>query len=74
MKIKTEKVGENLRNLREKKGLSQAALARLIGTQRQRVTEWETGTKVPSLESLVKLAEALDTSTNSLVKGVIEKP
>ncbi len=44
---------------RLKKGMSQAELARLIGTQRSNVCRLESGTQNPSLDMVLKIAAAL---------------
>ena len=40
--------GESIKELREQKGLSQAAVARHLGVSRQAVSMWEAGTNYPS--------------------------
>ena len=54
-------IGERIRTLREKKGLSQTELARLIGVRPQSVQQWEAGKTEPRSGRLEALAEALDT-------------
>lgn len=41
-------MGSPLRQMRERKGLSQADVARHLGVSRQAVNMWETGTNNPS--------------------------
>ena len=45
-----------IRRIRERRGLSQTALARLAGVDRSVVSRWEAGTRQPSLETLRHLA------------------
>lgn len=61
-----------IRELREKAGLSQAALAERIGTSQQHIGLWETGKRNPSLDYTVKLAEVFNTSLDYLIKGEIK--
>lgn len=51
---------EQLKIARKQKGLSQAALGKLLGVQAQTVGRWETGKSKPNLETINKLCEALD--------------
>lgn len=51
---------EKLKSARKRKGLSQAALGKLLGVQAQTVGRWETGKSKPNLEIINKLCEALD--------------
>jgi transcriptional regulator with XRE-family HTH domain len=59
---------ETLRRLRERRGLTQAALAEKAGTHPVSIAKYETGTRVPSVEQLEKLAKALKTTTDSLLR------
>ena len=58
---------ENLRELRELRGLTQSELGRLAGIAPGSVSHFETGQRVPSVESLVKLADALSVSVDALL-------
>jgi len=59
---------------RTAKGLSQAALARLLGVSRGAVHNWEAGHKTPSLEMTCALATALGCSVDELVRPAGERP
>jgi len=50
-------LGEKIRKLREKKGISQQALAELLGTTQQSIAYWESGRRKPRYEKLKRLAE-----------------
>ena len=50
-----------------KKGLSQGELAIRLNVVRQTVSKWEKGVSVPDAETLIKLADLLDTSVNDLL-------
>lgn len=54
-------VGENIRHARTGKGLTQKELgAKLGGISQQQIGQWETGKARPKLETLQKIADALD--------------
>ena len=56
-----------LRTLREKRGLTQEALAEKALVTRQAVSRWETGETVPNTDTLKLLSKALDASINTLL-------
>lgn len=58
---------EKLREARADAGLSQAALARALGIQRQRIIAYEQGKERPEITRLAALAEALDVYVGDLV-------
>jgi transcriptional regulator with XRE-family HTH domain len=59
--------GRNLKKTREIRGLTQAELGHRAGMAGAAVSHFETGQRAPSLDSLVKLADALDVSTDQLL-------
>lgn len=60
-------VAERIKQLRERKGLSQAELARRLGITRSCVNAWELGISVPSTQYIVELAEMFKVSTDHLL-------
>ncbi len=64
---------ERLRQLREKKSLSQRKLADITGIHYLSIGKYERGQVKPTAESLHKLAEALDTHTDYLFEGTTDK-
>ena len=58
---------EILRDLREKKGLTQDALAEHVFVTRQAVSRWETGETQPNTETLKLLSREFDVSINTLL-------
>ena len=50
-------LGEQIREQRIKKGMSQEKLAEQIGVSRQAVAKWESGQSAPNTENLFKLAQ-----------------
>lgn len=64
-------IGNNLRRLRKKKGLSQERLARLADISLNTLTKIESGfAKKPTIQTVVKLARALNISLDELVGNV----
>ena len=59
----------NVRLLRAKKRFSQEAIAELAGIGQNQVSEIENERSNPSLETIVKLANALETQVFELFKG-----
>ncbi|MBQ2996260.1 MAG: helix-turn-helix transcriptional regulator, partial [Oscillibacter sp.] len=49
-------LGERLTALRKEKGMSQDALAGILGVSRQSVSKWETDASIPDLDNLVRLS------------------
>lgn len=62
-------LGENIRHYREKANMSQTKLAEEAQITQQAISMFETGLKVPNLESAVKIARALSTTVDQLVYG-----
>ena len=60
-------VPEILRQLREKRGLTQEELAERVLVTRQAVSRWETGETQPNTETLKLLSREFDVSINTLL-------
>ena len=56
-----------IRELRQKKHLSQEELARLLGVDRSAVAKWETETNLPRAEKLLQMAEIFDCSVDKIL-------
>ncbi|HEV7428407.1 MAG TPA: helix-turn-helix transcriptional regulator [Thermoanaerobaculia bacterium] len=65
--------GERLRAVRLAKGLTQSDLADLCGTSIAAISHIERGTKVPTLTTLVRLADALQCKVTKLVEVLDRK-
>lgn len=61
-----EKFHKKLKVLRKKKGLTQQQIADEIGVNRGSYSNWEKGKREPSFKNLVKLADLLEVSLDSL--------
>ncbi len=63
-------LAENIKKLREKKGLSQDRLAKLADVANNTIIKIEQGeNRNPTLETLKKIANALNVSIDELIKG-----
>lgn len=63
-------LASNLRSIRELRRLTQAQLGERAGIAPASVSHFETGQRQPSLDSLVKLANALEVSADALLGRV----
>ena len=63
-----ERLGRNVRRLREAKGWSQERLAERADMDRSYITGIEVGARNPSLKALERLAAALSVQLGDLVK------
>ena len=66
--VSRQSVIQKLTQARLEKGLSQAQLARLIGTQRSNICRIESGAQNLSLNMMIRIAEALDKDLNILLE------
>ena len=60
-------LGQQIYELRTKKGLSQGELAEALDVSRQSVSKWETGSSVPELDKLIKLSQLFGVTLDELV-------
>lgn len=67
MTVKRTAVADRIKMLREKSGLKQADLARILGISRSGVNAWEMGLTVPSTQYVVELAKFFGVSTDYLL-------
>jgi transcriptional regulator with XRE-family HTH domain len=59
--------GEHLRELRQKRGLTQVDLAERCGFPQARISELERGGRTPNLVTIIRLALALECKVSALV-------
>lgn len=69
---KTTALSERLRELRKKKNLKATELASALSISRSRVSNWESGLRIPQREELIKLADFLDVSPAYLMGWISE--
>lgn len=61
------KFGDNLKQIRKSKGISQEELAEKLGVSRQSVSKWETGENYPSMYNIMCLCDIFKCKINNLV-------
>ncbi len=61
-------VAENVKNIREKAGMTQKELAQAVYVDQAMICKIEKGIKLPSLSLSVAIAAALDCTVNELVQ------
>ncbi len=62
--------GENIRNMRRRRGLTQEELGGLLGVGKSAVSRWESGEREVTLGTMRAIAAALDVTLESLVEGL----
>lgn len=65
--MKLYNLGFNIKKERQKLNLTQAELADKLRIARSSLSKWETSESYPDIESLVKLAEIFDLTTDQLI-------
>ena len=63
--------GQNLRNLRKSKNISQEELAERVRVSRQSVSKWETGEAYPEMNNILELCKIFHCHINDLVNDNI---
>jgi transcriptional regulator with XRE-family HTH domain len=64
------RLGQRVRALREKRGLTQVELCELVGIDRSFLSEIETGKKDPRMTMLKALADGFGQSLSQFLKGL----
>lgn len=62
-----EMLGDHVRDLRQKRELTQNDLAQRLGVPQSRISEIESGARVPNLMTMLRLAAALDCKPTALL-------
>ena len=63
---------EKLKAARKQRGLSQAALGKLLDVQAKTISNWENGKSEPNLETINKLCEILNIPLYSLISKDVD--
>ncbi len=66
----SERLGENLLRVRQARRLSQESLAERASLHRTHISLLETGRRQPRVETVVRLAGALEVSIGTLFEGI----
>lgn len=67
-------VGTHIRRLRTARHMTQEQLAERLFVTRQAVSAWETGKALPDVETLERIAAALDAGVTEVIYGVPKTP
>lgn len=60
-------IGTNIRTFREQMGLTQDSLATYLGVKREVISFYETGSREPQVENLLKLADLFGCDLENLI-------
>jgi len=63
-----QKLGQNLKRIRTKKGISQGDIARTLKVNKSHISNIENGKSNPTLATIAKIAKVIGVSTNELLK------
>ena len=67
-RVVLQMIGERIKEVREKNGLTQALLAKKLGISRSAVNAWEMGISVPSAQYLIELSRLFKVSTDYILE------
>lgn len=68
--ISAELVGSTIAELRKSKGMSQEVLSGLAGLDRTHYSKIERGLRSPTIDTLFKIAHALDMAPHEIVAAI----
>ena len=60
-------IGENIKNIRKEKGLTQAELGEKLSVSQQMIGQYENGKNSPQMDTLKKIATALEVNIVDLI-------
>lgn len=61
------RIGENIKNLRRRKGMTQENLAELLNISSAAVSKWESGSTYPDITAIIPLAQIFDVTIDELM-------
>lgn len=64
-----ERIGKYIKFLRERNNLTQEELAKKVPVTREAVSKWETGRRIPDIETLIILSKIFNVPIESLLSG-----
>ncbi|MCX6745389.1 MAG: helix-turn-helix transcriptional regulator [Candidatus Parcubacteria bacterium] len=62
----SKRLGDNIRRIRQEKGMSQGDISRALGMDRGYISRIENGLKNPTLANIEKIANAMGVAVNEL--------
>lgn len=62
--------GENLRNVRKQRNITQEELAEILGVSRQAISKWESDNGYPETEKLLIISKTLNVSLDYLLNDI----
>ena len=68
MKNEAIRLGQNLKRIRIKKGITQGDIVRTLGVSRSFISNIENGKTNPTLATITKVAKAIGVSIDKLIK------
>lgn len=67
-------LAQNLKYLRESKGIKQEEMSNMIGVEQGTISSWENGNRKPCIDMIVVLAKLFEVSLDNLILNPIEPP
>ena len=64
-----KKIGAFMKGLRKEKGITQEALAEILGVTGRTVSRWETGSNMPDLDILIQIADYYNVEIKEILDG-----
>lgn len=64
-----KKIGTFLKGLRKEKGITQEALAEILGVTGRTISRWETGSNMPDLDILIQIANYYEVEIGEILDG-----
>jgi transcriptional regulator with XRE-family HTH domain len=64
----SKRLGDNIRRIRQEKGMSQGDISRALDMDRGYISRVEKGIKNPTIDTLSKIANALKVGVDDLIK------
>lgn len=65
-------IGSKIKEIRIKKGITQKELAEKLGTSQQNLAQYECGKRNPKLETVKKIADALNVFMSDLINEEVD--
>lgn len=59
-------IAENIIRVRKRSGMSQKELAEMIGTKQQQMSQWESGNRIPKIDTILKISNVLSCSPKEI--------